>query len=211
VRDEGEGRVRQVRRGIAEVDGVREQLSRRVVNSDVPRVLADAHLAEGARIRHGAVAILDAPRAIRRHRSGEHERPLALHHRSGEVTRAESKAQRARTDEGDLERQRRIPIVLRAGKLRGLRARVDDVRLLERHPRSQRVAVPLERAASSGRIEAREPAGDERGLERLAVVGSGVDDVAELAHPLRAHRLRQRGAEHREKCCGGRAEARLAK
>src|SRR4029453_8984868 len=95
-----------------------------------------------------------------------------------QVTREETEPNRARRDERDLERERRIAIVLRARELVRLRAHVPDVRLVERVARLSRVALPPKHAHSRCGVELCDASPDEVELVGLLEVFADVDQVA---------------------------------
>ena len=141
--------------------------------------------------------VCDAPRRVARDGPRQHERRLALHHRRRQVARAEAQPQGARAHERDVERQRRIAVVLRAWELGGRRPREADVDLVEVERRLERVSVPLQRAAPGRDVERGEAAGGEKRLLRFAEVESDVDDVAEvLRGGIRGASRRDEGDGH---------------
>src|SRR5262249_36579668 len=120
--DEREGSVRRGRWPVAQTLRGGQEIPRCGVQLGVPRDSNGPKLTESTAIAHDAVPGLRAPRAVGWHGTGEHERIGVAARVGWQITREEPQPHGARTDEGDLEGQGGVAVVLGAGELGGLRA-----------------------------------------------------------------------------------------
>src|SRR5215510_1054797 len=201
--DEGERRVRLERGGVTERLGARQEPSGSVVQLDVPRMLDETELTSSAPVSDDAVSVLDPPRSVGRHRSGEHEGIRIAPRRRRQVAREEAQPNGVPGDERDLEREHRVAIVLGPRELVRPGAHEAHVHLVERVAGLSDVAVPAQQAGTRGGIELGHRAGYEMELIGLLEFLADVHQIPQDPGLCLSMRFRLRRSASGDERAGG--------